>query len=163
MKRFMKVMLASTACLTLSVAMVAQEAQTAGQNTEKKADGQHERHMRGGKMGRMGGKHMQHMATELGLTEAQKTQIKNLHEQQRTKMQELRANESLSKEQKMEQFKALHESTQSQVNGLLTPEQQTKFTEMQANRKARMGKHKGRRGAWADKTEKTKTEGTTKQ
>ncbi len=162
MKRFTKVMLASTACLTLSIAMVAQEAQTTVQ--DKKVEGQHERHMRGDKMGRMGGKHMQKMATELGLTEAQKTQIKNLHEQQRTKAQELRANESLTKEQKMEQFKALHESTQSQVNSLLTPEQQTKFTEMKANRKARMGKHgKGRRGAWGDKADKTKAEGSTKQ
>ncbi len=154
MKRFSRLMLASTACLTLSVAMVAQEAQTTSQ--EKKTDAQHERHMRGGKMGRMGGaKHMDKMATELGLTDAQKTQIKSLHEQQRTKAMELRKNESLTKEQKMEQFKALRESTHSQMTSLLTPEQQTKFSAMKAEHKGRMGKHRkmGRRGAMGDKAD----------
>lgn len=159
MNLFMKVILASTACLTLSTVMVAQEAQTTGQ--EKQADTQHQRHMRGGKMKGMRAHNLQHMATELGLTDAQKTQLKTLHEQQRTKAQELRSNESLTKEQRMEQMKALHESTQSQVNSLLTPEQQTRFAEMKADRKARMGKHrKGRRGAWNDQSDKTKTEGT---
>ncbi len=162
MKRFTKVMLAFTACLTLSVAMVAQEAApTTGQ--EKKADAQQERHMRGGKMGRMGGgKHIQKMATELGLTDAQKTQIKSIHEQQRTKAMELRNNESLTQEQKMEQFKALRESTHSQVSSLLTADQQTKFAAMKAGHKGRMGKHgrKGRRGAWGDKAEGQKPDST---
>lgn len=155
MKRFTKVMLASTACLTLSVAMVAQEAPATGQADGKNADGQHQRHMRShGKMGRMGAeKHMQKMATELNLTEAQKTQLKGIHEQQRAKMQELRANTSLTKEQKMDQARALRESTHSQMTSLLTPEQQNKFEAMKANRKGRMGKHgkKGRRGAWSEK------------
>jgi Spy/CpxP family protein refolding chaperone len=162
MKRFMRLMLASSACLTLSVAMVAQEAQTTGQvgttDTSKQADSHHQHHR--GKMGRMGGaQHMQKMATELNLTEAQKTQLKGIHEQQRTKMQELRANTSLTKEQKMEQAKALRESTHSQMTTLLTPEQQTKFTEMKANRKARVGKHgkHGRRGAWGEKNKSGST------
>lgn len=162
MKRLTKVVLASTACLTLSVAMVAQEAQPAPAQG-KPTDGQHEHHMGGGKMGRMGGaKHMQKMATELSLTDAQKTQIKTLHEQQRAKAMELRNNESLTKEQKMEQFKALRESTHSQMNSLLTPEQQTKFAAIKAQHKGRMGKHgkKGRRGAWSEHKGETKPEAT---
>jgi Spy/CpxP family protein refolding chaperone len=103
---------------------------------------------------------MQKMATELNLTEAQKTQLKGIHEQQRAKMQELRANTSLTKEQKMDQARALRESTHSQMTSLLTPEQQNKFEAMKANRKGRMGKHgkKGRRGSWS---EKNKSESTT--
>jgi Spy/CpxP family protein refolding chaperone len=153
MKRTTKWVLAATACLTLSVAqLAAQDAQTTTNQDEKKTEAQHQRHMKG-KMGRMGGKaHMDRMAKELGLTDAQQTQLKSIHEQQRTKVQELRNNDSLTREQKMEQLKALRESTQSQVNNVLTADQQKKFSEIKAHHKERVGKHrKGRRGDWGEK------------
>ena len=152
MKRTTNWILAATACLTLSVAqLAAQDAQTATKQDDKTTDAQHQRHMKG-KMGRMGGKaHMDHMAKELGLTDAQQTQLKSIHEQQRAKMQELRNNDTLTREQKMEQFKALRESTQSQVNNVLTADQQKRFSEIKAHHKERMGKHRrARRGAWGD-------------
>ncbi|HUS20125.1 MAG TPA: Spy/CpxP family protein refolding chaperone [Terriglobales bacterium] len=164
MKRFAQFVFSATAMLTLSAAqLVAQNTPTTTTTTDqhKSMDAQHQRHM-AGKMGRRGGRaHMQKMSTELGLTEAQKTQLKALHEQERTKAQELRVNTSLTKEQKMEQMKALRESSQSQMKSILTPEQQTKFETMKQNRKEHMGKH-GRRGAWGNKTEGQKPDSTQK-
>ena len=149
MKRITKWMLAATACLTLSVATLAQDAQTAAQD-QKKDDAQQERPMRG-KMGRMGGPaaHKNMLAKELNLTDSQKNQIKSIHEQERTKAQELRKNDSLTQQQKKEQFQALRESTGTQVNGVLTADQQKRFAEMKTNRKHHRGKHhRGRRGAF---------------
>ncbi|HUR37000.1 MAG TPA: Spy/CpxP family protein refolding chaperone [Terriglobales bacterium] len=153
MKKISRWILAATACLTLGVAAVAQDAPAAAQ--ENKTDAQHQRHMRAGKMGRMGGKaHMGHMAKQLNLTDAQQQQLKTLHEQERTKAMELRKNDSLTREQKMEQMKALRESTHSQMNNILTPDQQKQFAEMKAKHHDRMSKHKGRRGAWGNEKNK---------
>jgi Spy/CpxP family protein refolding chaperone len=163
MNKISRWMLAATACLTMAVA-VAQDAPAANQENEKKTDAQHQRHMRG-KMGRMGGKaHMGQMAKQLNLTDTQQQQLKSLHEQERTKALELRKNDSLTKEQKMEQMKALRESTHSQMNNLLTPDQQKQFAEMKAKHQDRMRKHKGRRGAWNEKnkTDAPKSDSTQK-
>ncbi|HUQ49777.1 MAG TPA: hypothetical protein VM056_03600 [Terriglobales bacterium] len=129
-------------------------AQETTQKTQKDAtsgEGQHaKRHrMRGGDRG----EHMQKMAQELGLSEDQKAQFKTIHEQQRTKAMELRNNESLTREQKMEQMKALKESTHSQIQNVLTADQQKKFSEMKQHHKGRMGKGmrgQGRRGGWGE-------------
>lgn len=159
MKKITRWMLAATACLTLSVAsLAAQEVAPAPKSeTDSKVEG-HQKH-RGmhRKMARMHGKHaMMHMSEELGLTDAQKTQLKGIHEQQRAKARELHENTSLTREQKMEQMQALRDSTKTQVQGVLTPEQQTKLSQMKAQRKQRMQE---RKEYW----QKRKSEGTTTQ
>lgn len=153
MKRYTQWILAATACLTLTVAPMAAQDAPAATDRNMSVDAQHHRQMHR-KMARMSArKHMGMLAKELNLTDAQKTQIKNLHEQQRAKAQELKANESLTREQKMEQFQALRESTHSQVQGVLTPEQQKQFSEIKAKHKEHMGKRRARRGDWGHKPE----------
>lgn len=164
MKRITKWILAATACLTLSVAQMATAQDTQTTTQDQKKDDTQQRPMRD-KMGRRGGAagHMNMMAKELNLTDAQKTQIKGIHEQQRTKMQELRSNTTLTQDQKKEQLKSLRESAETQVNGVLNADQQKKFAEMKANRKERMEKHrKHRRGNWDNKTAEPKSDSTTK-
>lgn len=168
MKQITRGLLAALACLTLSVAQVAAQDTPATTTTTEQKTEKHQRHMKAHRMHRMG-MMKGRMAEELGLTDAQKTQIKSIHEQQRAKAQELKGNASLTQEQKMEQFKALRESTHTQVQGVLTADQQAKFTAMKAKHKERMGKRgKGRRGQWGDKqgdqpSTTTPNPGTTQQ
>ncbi|GEM_PF-664588 len=74
--------------------------------------------------------HMKHMAEELGLTDAQKEQVKSILQAQKPKLDALRENESLNRRQKMKQGRELRESVQKQIRALLTPEQQAKFDAM---------------------------------
>ena len=92
---------------------------------------------------------MQRMAKELNLTDAQKTQMKGIQQNARTQMQAIRNDNSLTQDQKRAKIQELHQSTQTQMNGVLTPEQQQKWQTAKANHKGKMGKHgRGhRRGA----------------
>jgi len=54
-------------------------------------------------------------------------------------MKAVREDSSLSEEQKRAKMKSVHESLHEQINAVLTPEQQTKFKQMQEQ----MQKHKG--------------------
>ena len=73
----------------------------------------------------------------LNLSADQKTQIKSIREDARKQMQAVKSDTSLSKEQKKAKMKDIHEDTTSKINALLTPEQQQKFAQMQANHKKR--------------------------
>jgi Spy/CpxP family protein refolding chaperone len=87
----------------------------------------------------MAGKRMGFMARQLNLTDAQKAQLKPMFEQQREKMQALKANTSLSQEQKQAQAKEIRAEGRKQFLSVLTPEQQQKLREM----RARHGEGKG--------------------
>ena len=58
---------------------------------------------------------MKHMAEELGLTDAQKEQVKSILQAQKPKLDALRENESLNRRQKMKQGRELRESVQKQI------------------------------------------------
>ena len=69
----------------------------------------------------------------LGLSADQKTQIKQIRQNEKQQIQAVKADNSLSKDQKKAKLKDLHQSSTSQINGLLTPEQQQKFAQRRAN------------------------------
>lgn len=85
------------------------------------------------------------MAKELNLTDAQKTQLRDLNQKDREQMQSIRNDSSLTQEQKKEKMQALRSSRQSQMSSILTPEQQQKWAQVKENHKGKMGKH-GRHG-----------------
>ncbi|GAA4319367.1 collagen-like protein [Flaviaesturariibacter amylovorans] len=60
----------------------------------------------------------------LNLSEAQKTQLKDIHQRQKAEMEAVKANKALSNEQRMTQRKAIHEKYKAERKALLTPEQQ---------------------------------------
>jgi Spy/CpxP family protein refolding chaperone len=132
--------------LALGVPAFAQEAKTkTDSDTSKQSvqeDRMERRHARRGMM-------KDRLAQELNLTDAQKTQLRNMHQQNREQMKAIKTDDSLTQEQKKEKFKALHESRQAQMNSILTPDQQQKFAQIKENRKGKMGKRgkhgKGRR------------------
>lgn len=166
--KFLSVITLAAGVVVFSTAALAQETTTVTPTTPNKVErhekGEH-REMREGKFGRegFGGKHgdgMQ-MFRDLNLTEAQKTQIKSIHEANKPNPETMEQMRSLARAKhdgtitadQQAQLKALktqmHEkgrSVHEQIEGVLTPEQKTqlkqqrqemkeKFEELRENRK----------------------------
>ena len=92
---------------------------------EAKAPGKHEGKPPGGQ--ERGAK----MAEELGLSAEQKTQMGDLMKEFGPKMQAIRQDTTLSKEDKMAKAKALNEERSTKVKAILTAEQFEKWQKMQ--------------------------------
>ncbi len=110
-------------------------AQTGSDNSGPSQE-QHERR------GRRGGG-FERMAQALNLTEEQKSQIQPILQQQRQKLEALRNDNSLSQQQKREQFQQIREQTRSQINAILTPDQQQKMQQMEQQMRQRRGRRGG--------------------
>ncbi len=114
----------------------------------------HEHHGHAGMAGAGMDKMAEHLATALNLTDAQKAQAKQIHEQVNTKMTPLLA-QSRQQHQELEallngvnpdpteigrkaiaahatraQIKAIHEDAMARFSAILTPEQKTKLDQM---------------------------------
>lgn len=79
------------------------------------------------------------MQVRLGLTEAQVAKVKEQQASMQSKMQALRNNKDLSKEQKKEQVQSLMKAHRANMASILTTEQQQK---MQAGHRGRKGEAK---------------------
>jgi periplasmic protein CpxP/Spy len=84
----------------------------------------------------------ENMAKELGLTADQKAQMKSIHMDAKKQAEAIKADSSLSAEQKKAKLKELHEQTMQKSEALLTPEQKQKWEKERAEHK---GKRMGRR------------------
>lgn len=128
-----------------TIASHAQETQTqpqAGQKTEK----QWKQHRRGGEGFRRGGKEGRHGRGEmrvfgqLNLTDAQKEQLKQIHESYRESNKSLReqmkaareSNDATKREQLFAQFKDSHEKMRAEMLNVLTAEQKTQLEQFKA-------------------------------
>lgn len=76
---------------------------------------------------------LEHMSTELTLTDDQKAKIKPILEEQSKQMQDLREGTSASEDRRAK-MKQIHENTMSQIRPILTPDQQKKLDEMMSHR-----------------------------
>jgi Spy/CpxP family protein refolding chaperone len=74
----------------------------------------------------------------LNLTSDQKSKIQPLLQAQRQQVEAVRLDSSLTPEQKRAKVREIRQGTKSQIDALLTPEQQQQLKEM---RKGRGGKH----------------------
>lgn len=83
--------------------------------------------------------HLQMLSQKLNLTDDQKAKVKPILEDQAQQMKAVRDDTSLSPEQKKAKKKVIHESVDDQIESVLTPEQQTKWTQM---KQEHMEKHK---------------------
>ena len=88
--------------------------------------------------GRMGGG-MGPMA-RLNLTPEQKTKLRPIFQSSHQQVQAVRNDASLTTEQKQAKISEIRQNTQSQVNGILTPEQHQQWQQMQQMRQNRRGK-----------------------
>jgi periplasmic protein CpxP/Spy len=75
------------------------------------------------------------LSKELNLTDEQKAKVKPILEEQTKQMRATKEDTSLSQEQKRDKMKQIHETTHSQINEILTPEQQKKFVELKEQQK----------------------------
>ncbi len=78
-------------------------------------------------------KHLAKMKTKLGLTDDQVAKMKSQRTDVQAKMQKIKNNESLSREQKREQMIALKSDIKEQRKKIFTPEQLKKMEEMKKN------------------------------
>ncbi len=99
----------------------------------------HERRERGP------GAMQRHAVKELGLTAEQEAKWKQIGQQERTALQALRDDTSLSKEDRRAKAMETNKSFAAQRRALLTPEQQAKFDDMRATMRKRAGE-RGERG-----------------
>lgn len=100
------------------------------------------RERRGERMKEMG----ERMAKELGLTAEQQTQMKGLMEEERKAAEAVRADASLTPEQKKEKMKGIRQDFQTKRQALMTPEQRKKAEEFRANHPEGGMRHKGESG-----------------
>jgi periplasmic protein CpxP/Spy len=75
----------------------------------------------------------------LNLTPDQTSQVRAVMESERPKMEALRGNSSLSQEDRRTQMMVIHQDESSRIRALLTPDQATKYDNMEA----RMREHRG--------------------
>jgi periplasmic protein CpxP/Spy len=95
--------------------------------------------------GRMGGRQMpsvddqiKHMTKKLNLTADQQTKLKPILEDQRTQMEKIHSDSSLSREDRMSKMQDLRQSSDTQIKSLLTDDQQKNFDKMRAEQGDRM-------------------------
>lgn len=72
---------------------------------------------------------MTELSEHLNLTEEQKKAIEPIIANEIKEIQALRADTTLSREEKIEKMKAIRQTTKEEINKVLTPEQQGKWTE----------------------------------
>lgn len=77
---------------------------------------------------------------QLGLTDAQKAEFKNLNESYRTQIKAVRDNSSLSKEDQKTKIEALRKQQHEKMQSLLTAEQKTKMASYRKDWKGKDGK-----------------------
>ena len=80
---------------------------------------------------------LQRMSKALSLNEDQQSKIKPILAQQRTEMQQIRNNSSISNDEKFSKMRNTHQQASSQIKALLSEDQQKKFDEFQQRQRER--------------------------
>ena len=75
------------------------------------------------------------ISAELNLTDDQKTKIKPVLESEYSQLQTINQDSSLSPDQKKAKAKEAHSSAKTEINGVLTPDQQKKWAAMKESAK----------------------------
>jgi Spy/CpxP family protein refolding chaperone len=84
------------------------------------------------------------LVQRLNLTESQQTTVKSYMEDQRTQLQALRNNTTLTREQRMEQARAIRQQTQDKLRSTLTTDQQQQLDQLRQQRQDRFQNRQNR-------------------
>jgi Spy/CpxP family protein refolding chaperone len=96
----------------------------------------------GGRLGRahgQGGGRMQKLANDLGLSDAQKAQLKPILQSAGQQAKAIKADTSLTPEARKAKMKDLRKSTNQQMMAILTPDQRQKLKAMRRQQRAAKG------------------------
>jgi periplasmic protein CpxP/Spy len=96
------------------------------------------------------------MKEELNLTKEQSEKLKAIHADTKTKMQALRDDQSLSKEDRKAKAGAIMKERKEKTDAILNAEQKEKMKQWEAKKKDHM--KAGGKKQWKDRKEKMKTE-----
>jgi Spy/CpxP family protein refolding chaperone len=80
-----------------------------------------------------------HMTKMLNLTPDQQQKLKPILESEQTQMQGLHQDSTMTREDRMAKAQQIRQSSDDQIKGVLTPDQQQKWSDMQAQRQGGMG------------------------
>ena len=92
----------------------------------------------GGRQGMNPERRLERMQKELNLTPDQATQVKGIFDEGRGKMEELRANTSMSQDERRPKMMEIMRQQSEKIKAILTPEQKTKFEAMEARMREHM-------------------------
>jgi protein CpxP len=107
-------------------------------------DGQMQGPPPGGHEGRFGPeRRLEMMKKHLNLSDDQTAQAKSILDGQRVKMEAVRSNTSLSEQDRRSQMKVIHEDEDVKIHAILTPDQKTKYDEMEAKQREHMQERRG--------------------
>jgi periplasmic protein CpxP/Spy len=81
------------------------------------------------------GSRLEWLSKQLNLTDDQKAKLKTILEDEGKQMRDVRQDTSLSQDQRQDKMKQIHETTNSQINDILTPDQQKKFADLKEQQK----------------------------
>ena len=81
------------------------------------------------------GQQLERLSKELNLTDEQKEKVKPILDEQTKQMHAAQEDTSLTQQQKRDKMKQIHQTTHSQINEILTPEQQKKFAALKEQQK----------------------------
>ena len=84
------------------------------------------------------------LVQRLNLTESQQTTVKSYMEDQRTQLQALRNNTTLTREQRMEQARTIRQQTQDKIRSTLTTDQQQQLDQLRQQRQDRFQNRQNR-------------------
>jgi protein CpxP len=99
------------------------------------ADGQQQGPPSGGHRGWDSQRRVEMMQHHLNLTADQMAQVKSILDENRSKMEAMYAETSLTPQDRRAQSYALRQDTNAKIRAVLTPDQQTKFDEVQARQR----------------------------
>ena len=81
---------------------------------------------------------LERLSKALNLTDDQKQQIRPILQDRQEKMQSVRSDASLSREDRMNKMRSTFEETNSKIRAILNDEQKPKFDQMQQRRREQM-------------------------
>ncbi len=124
------------------------------QNTQQQPNGMQRGHM-------AGRQHMAMLAQKLNLTDAQKTQFRQISKDTRKQAMTIRQDSSLTEDQKREKITALRKQSHQQMFSVLTPEQKEQLKQIREQRqKEQQQKASPSGGDQASAKQKTNTSPT---
>jgi periplasmic protein CpxP/Spy len=97
----------------------------------------------GGGRGGPRGDQVEMLTKKLNLTPDQVTQVKAIDADAMKQAQAVRADTSLSQDDRRSKMMSIRQDSSSKIRAILTPDQQTQYDQMQAEMKARMQNRQG--------------------
>jgi hypothetical protein len=119
----------------------AQDAQSQAQDAQQKAQDAQQQAQDAMNTAQQGGvdSKLQAIGDKLNLTDDQKTKLKPILQDESSQLKALKSDTSMTSQQKMDKAKEIRASHKSQIDSILTPDQQQKWEQMKQQGMDKMG------------------------